>query len=338
MTPKIFIRRVLSALLSSTGIHALLERLYLSDKAFILMYHRIVPMSERLPPHVQPGMVVSATTFEKHVSFLRGRFKIVFLDELMAKVRKGESIGRCCALTFDDGWRDNYSEAFPILKKYAVPATIFLATGYVGTRKTFWTDEVSSCIDRLNIGAMAEVQAPDSVRRFSGELEGLQKKAELFREELIELLKKKSPHDREEILAHLLGDLSVATTERLMLNWEEAGEMAESGLVRFGAHTVHHELLDQLPLQRVREEVQFSRMEIENRLRQKVTTFAYPNGNCSESVRQIVKEYGFDAAVTTRRGYLESGISPLDAPRIGLHEDTCATIPMLRSRVLLQAF
>jgi len=339
MMPKIMLRRILSALLSFSGIHAILEHLRLSDRAFVLMYHRVLSPVGQLPHYVQPGMFVTAATFERQLSYLRNKFEITFLDELVAKARKGERIGRHCALTFDDGWGDNYSEAFPLLKKYGVPATIFLTTGFVGTQRTFWPEEIISCLARLDIGSLTGYQAPQSFIRFAGEIGGV-KRADLetLFEGAIELLKKKSPQDREEILSHLRGAFNGEPPPRQMLNWEEAREMAQSGLVRFGAHTVNHELLDQLPLQMVRDEIYLSRQEIEQRLEQKVTTFAYPNGNHSKAVQQLLVEGGLEAAVTTRKGFVEHGMSFLEIPRIALHEDVSTTIPMLRSKILMQAF
>lgn len=339
MTRKIRIRQIMSALLSFSGIHALLERVYLSDSAFVLMYHRVLSSVGQVPHHVQPGMFVTAATFEKQISYLRDTFEIIFLDDLVAKARKGERIGRYCALTFDDGWGDNYSEAFPLLKKYDVPATIFLSTGFVGTQRTFWVEEISSCLACLHAGSLAGDQGPPSFARFVGEVSGLKRMdLETFLEGSIELLKKKSPHDREEIVTHLKGYLCSEHAPRQMLSWEEVREMSHSGLVRFGAHTVNHELLDQLPLQMARDEIYLSRQEIEQRLEQKVTTFAYPNGNHSKAVQRILVEGGLDAAVTTRKGFLEHGMSFLEIPRIALHEDVSTSIPMLRSKILMQAF
>lgn len=339
MRSKLVLKRFLSNLLSFSGIHGLLEHLRLSEKAFILMYHRVLPATGQLPEYVQPGMFVTTATFEKQISYLRDRFEILFLDEMSAKVKKGEPLGGQCVLTFDDGWLDNYSEAFPLLKKYGVPATIFLATGFVGTNKTFWPEEITSCLAGVDVASLGRDETPSSMLRFAGELDALkQANRETFYEQAIEMMKKKTPDEREEILAFLRTAFSSKVHERQMMNWEEAREMSESGLVRFGAHTVNHELLDQLPLPSVRNEVSISRCEIEQRLRQKVCAFAYPNGNHSRNVRQILEEEGFHTAVTTRKGFLEHGCSGLDFPRIALHEDVSATVPLLRSRILLKQF
>ncbi|ABQ26515.1 polysaccharide deacetylase [Geotalea uraniireducens Rf4] len=339
MTRKIKFRRMVSALLSSSGIHSLLERVCLSDRAFVLMYHRILPSAENQAYYVQPGMFVTTVTFEQQVAYVRDHFEVVFLDDLVKRALKGAHIGRHCALTFDDGWRDNYTEAFPVLERYRVPATIFLSTGFVGTPRTFWPEELCHYLERIDLGTFAGIGAPPSWSRFTGMIGRFKCHGrEWFLDRSIETLKAFAPSDREGILNYLRSMLGAEPVPRQMLSWEEAREMVHSGLVRFGAHTVNHELLDQLPLHRARDEISLSRSEIERRLEQKVTTFAYPNGNHSEAVRRIVEEGGFDAAVTTRKGFLRRGVSFLEIPRIALHEDISTTIPMLRSKILLQAF
>jgi peptidoglycan/xylan/chitin deacetylase (PgdA/CDA1 family) len=123
-----------------------------------------------------------------------------------------------------------------------------------------------------------------------------------------------------------------------MLSWDEAREMSLSGLVRFGSHTVNHEILDQVPLEKARDEITLSREEIEHRLGGTVRTFAYPNGNYSESIRDFLAENGFNAAVTTRKGFLTREMPLMEIPRIAIHEDVSNTIPMFRSRILLRKF
>jgi len=339
MTGKIIVKLMLSNLMSSMGIHSLLERLCFSDKAFILMYHRILTSGGKQPYFIQPGMFVTAATFEKQIDFLKDRFEVVFFEDLVKKMLNGEDIGGFCAITFDDGWRDNYTDAFPILEKYRVPATIFLASGFVGTDRMFWPEEICYYLDRKKINKSACSDAPRSFICFVEEISKCHRcKREMFFDRCIEILKGYSPNEREEILEYFRGILMVEPFPRQMLSWDEAQEMSASGLVRFGAHTVNHEILDQVPLQKAREEIFKSRAEIEHRLGCRVSTFAYPNGNHSESIRLVLAENGFSAAVTTRKGFLGSGMPVMEVPRIAIHEDVSNTIPMFRSRILLRKF
>jgi peptidoglycan/xylan/chitin deacetylase (PgdA/CDA1 family) len=339
MSVKLFIKRILSSAFTISGIQLISEHQIFSDKAFVLMYHRVLASPDKQPLFVQPGMYVSTPSFEKQIAFLKDRFKVLFLDDLVEKIVTGGEIGGCCAITFDDGWRDNYSDAFPVMKKFSLPSTIFLATGFVGSENIFWPDEICLYLDRESANLDNFVGAPPSLVRFCKEISRTRKDtAEWMLENAIGILKEYSPEDRGEILGFLRDNYSGAPVPRQMLNWDEVGEMDASGLVRFGAHTVNHEMLDQVPLKNVIEEITQSREEIERRLGNRVTTFAYPNGNNNECIRRVLAEKGFSAAVTTRKGYLD-GKTPLMAiPRIAMHDDVSNTVPMFRSRILFRRF
>jgi peptidoglycan/xylan/chitin deacetylase (PgdA/CDA1 family) len=335
----ILLKSIISNVFSLTGIFAAIEQHCLNNKAFILMYHRVLKQVDLQRRQVQPGMFVSTNSFVNHIAFLKDRFEVVFLEDLVEKFLNEEDIGGLCAVTFDDGWRDNFTNAFPVLEKYCVPATIFLATGLVGTDRMFWPEELCYYLKRNKVGKSAFDSAPSSYIRFSEEISRYhQCIRETFFDRSIEILKGYSPGDREEVLGYFRGILKADPISRQMLSWDEAREMLSSGLVRFGAHTVNHEILDQIPLQKARDEISKSRADIENNLGGRVSTFAYPNGNYTESIRKILTESGFNAAVTTRKGFLAHGIPLMEIPRIAIHEDVSNTIPMFRSRILLRKF
>lgn len=339
MKGKIIIKRMLSRMLSSSGILSLAERFCFINKAFILMYHRVMASVDNQPCFVQPGMVVTTASFERQIVFLRDRFEIVFFEDLVDKALKGEDIGELCAITFDDGWCDNFTDAFPILEKYRVPATIFLATGFVGTDRMFWPEEICYYLDRNAAGASDPDSGPAAYSSFIRDISGYRHCIrETFFDRSIEILKGYSPSDREEILEYFRSVLKTDPIPRQMLSWDESREMFASGLVRFGAHTVNHEMLDQVSLQKAKDEICKSRKEIEYCLGSNINIFSYPNGNHNESIRNILAENGFNLAVTTRKGFFDRDISLLEIPRIAVHEDVSSSIPMFRSRILSPKF
>ena len=339
MGGKIAVKRILSELLSGAGIHGMLERYRFSDRAFVLMYHRVLDPAERQPCSVQPGMYVTTDTFRDQIGFLKERFEIVFFDDLVQKVLNGEKTGGICAITLDDGWRDNYTNAFPVLGSCRAPATIYLATGYVGTDRTFWPEEVGYYLDRGVADGAAAGGAPEPVVRFLGQIGGYRKCGrDVFLDRCVEILKKYSNAERDEVLGYFRGTAGSGPVPRLMLSWDEAREMLDSGWVRFGAHTVNHEILDRLPPTQAEAEISESRLEIERRLGCRVGSFAYPNGNRNGSIDKRVADSGFVAAVTTDRGFLDRNTPLMEVPRIGVHEDVSSTIPMFRSRILFRKF
>ncbi len=106
----------------------------LKDQLLIIGYHRILPRSHPEYKKMQPGMRVEPEILEMHIQTLKKYFEIIDLNEWIERVKMGKPVPKkACALTFDDGWADNYEYAFPILKKENVPATIFLVSSMVGT-------------------------------------------------------------------------------------------------------------------------------------------------------------------------------------------------------------
>ena len=120
------------------------------------------------------------------------------------------------------------------------------------------------------------------------------------------------------------------------MNWDEAIDMAESEFVSFGAHTVNHEILDQVSFETAEFEILRSCKEIEEKLSNRVCLFAYPNGNFNQTIKKILKRKGLKAAVTTRKALMTASTDILEIPRIGMHEDVGNTIPFFLARILLK--
>jgi peptidoglycan/xylan/chitin deacetylase (PgdA/CDA1 family) len=129
---KFLLRGVIASGLHRSGVLHLHRRWRLRNRAVILMYHRVLKPEER-SSQIHAGMYVLASAFERHHAYLQRSFELVDLDTMLAWL---EGRIRCrrppCAITFDDGWCDNYRNAFPLLRQFGAPATIFLITEQVG--------------------------------------------------------------------------------------------------------------------------------------------------------------------------------------------------------------
>jgi peptidoglycan/xylan/chitin deacetylase (PgdA/CDA1 family) len=340
MSAKIRFRKTVSSFLSAAGILRLLERFRLRDKAFILLYHRVLRPGDEQAGFIQPGMYVYADAFERQIRFLKKHFRVLTLEALIERVRRNEQVGRCCAVTFDDGWRDNYVNAFPVLRKHHVPATIFLATGFIDTERMFWHDELCW---RMGDHGFESAQDADCCSPFaSGVLHEIVDDSHgdkvIFLNSIIEMMKDFSPSERSVVIGRLRSVSPDPKLPRQLLNWDEVLEMSRSGVVQFGAHTVEHEILDRLPIPRIREEIVRSRREIERRLGTRIWTFAYPNGNFDNDIQTILWEHEFSGAVTTRKGFVGRNVRLMEIPRISVHQDICSTVQMFRSRIILERF
>jgi peptidoglycan/xylan/chitin deacetylase (PgdA/CDA1 family) len=132
MMLKSVLRRTVSAAMHYAGLFSLHRRLALRDQAVILLYHQVLA-PDQVPPDVDHGIYVTTDTFDTHLRELRRSYDVVDLDDLLAWREGRRTFSRTpCAITFDDGWADNYTNAFPLLKRYGMPATIFLITSEVG--------------------------------------------------------------------------------------------------------------------------------------------------------------------------------------------------------------
>ena len=303
--------------------------------ATVFMYHRVLLSPVEEPVFVQPGMYVLAETFRSHIRFLKSHFHVLQLSELVDRFDAGKNVDNCCAITFDDGWLDNYVNAFPVLSEYEVPATIFLATGFVGTDHLFWPEEFTFYLKQAEVrSALGQWQNFDKLsKRTAGNCGGT-----AWLDDAIMELKTWPVHEREDALSRLRSFDRADQPQRLLMNWDEAREMQASGLVSFGAHTANHVILDQVTAPHAEEEIVQSQKDIEQNLGISPEFFAYPNGNFTPGVKAILKRHGYRGAVTTRKGWVEKNFDPFEISRIGMHEDVSRSIPLFLARVYLRGF
>lgn len=131
---------VLSCMLYFSGIIGLYKLLRTRSQrhiAVVLMYHRVSDDGN------QPDITVSTRKFERHMSYLAGSFDVVTIDEIVGGYISGRKWEKdVAAVTFDDGFKDNYTDAYPILKKYRIPATVFVATDHIGSDIGLSRDEI----------------------------------------------------------------------------------------------------------------------------------------------------------------------------------------------------
>jgi peptidoglycan/xylan/chitin deacetylase (PgdA/CDA1 family) len=277
------------------------------DVVYVLGLHRILNPEQERQAHSLPGIVMRAATFARLLEFLQQNFRVIALDEFLNGDFEPSRGRPACLITFDDGWRDNYTMAFPLLQQHRLPATIFLATGFIGTRRTFWPEQL--------VRAWQDPALRERIRQRAANAGCTAHKA---LEALIESLKHMPAARREEILQPLAETAGEANGDA-MLSWEEAAEMARAG-VRFGSHTVTHPLLTYEDEATVMRELSISRQQIEAKLQQPVRAFAYPNGDWNPQVRQRVQDAGFACAFTVRSGMHRADDDPLTVRRFLLHE------------------
>jgi peptidoglycan/xylan/chitin deacetylase (PgdA/CDA1 family) len=263
-------------------------------EALIITYHRL---SER-----EGGARISARAFAEQTRYLAAHYTLVPLSRLADCWRRREIPARLAAITIDDGYRDAYEIAFPILRKHRAPATIFVVTEFVDGTAWLWTDK-TRYLTALAAPQSFEIELGE--RRLSLELNGGASRAAAAG--LINAaLKPLSEEVRDALIERLASVLKVKAPQRppseySAINWGQAREMADAG-VEIGSHTLTHPILTGLSDERLREEVGRSRDRIQTALRRKVETFCYPNGDYDPRTRREVARAGYELAVTTEVG------------------------------------
>jgi len=326
---KMTIKNQVAQLCHALGVFKMLRSIH-QNEAFVLAYHRVLPCVEDGNGYVQPGMYVRSDTFRLQMSFLKENFDVLPLTELVDRISNGMEVAKCCSITFDDGWVDNYHHAFPILLDLDLPATVFLATGFIETDRLFWPEEVSHYLASVPVEELME-----QIPLLKDLLDCLVPVATgpLSFDGAIEELKTWAPERRNLLLSSLRSSYPSASASRLLMNWDEIREMRDSGLVSIGAHTKNHVILDQLPLNEAEMEICQSRDEIHAQLGFKPDLFAYPNGNVTTELHEVLNRYGFRGGLTTRKGWFRKVENRFDLPRFCMHEDVSRSLPLFQARL-----
>lgn len=302
----------------------------------ILTYHRTLPKHHPDREYEQPGMVTAPEVLAKHVDAMSAiGAEPIHLNEWLNKRKEGLPLPRLSyAVTFDDGWRDNYQYAYPILLEKNVPATIFLVTKLVDTEKTFWPEQVLKLVTTQAI--------PHAAKEFEWLKPFLphnQPSVPLSLEEADEVIGKLKSLDDQTILSHL-NDLPPIYTDhgdkksgRAILNTDEVNEMASDGLVKYGGHTRHHfrlnRLDDDLALQ---QEIAGCMEDLQVLNYGQIPVFCYPNGDITDRGQSLVKAH-FQAACTTKLGWNTSKQDSYDLHRFNLHDGNSASRLRLLSTI-----
>jgi len=303
------------------------RRIMGQQKIFILMYHRI---DYQAPPFFE--IAINPLTFEKQVLFLRKHFNIVDLNDIDKLAFSKSSKKDTVVLTFDDGYQDNYAYAFPVLKKYRVPATIFLATNFVNTHRLLWYDKLAWILYNSGwIPDMAKLSKHDFAPEIMEKIEHFFMSSCCIRSEILRSIAKKLKpvpiKAREKILNMLAKACKIQkwpnTTERAMLSWEEVREMSVNG-VSFGSHTASHPILSSISISEAKREILKSKKMIEDQIQKPVASFAYPYGgkeDFTDEVKKILIDAEFNYACTTISGPEQFPLnSPLTLKRRGVPE------------------
>jgi peptidoglycan/xylan/chitin deacetylase (PgdA/CDA1 family) len=335
------IRLQTAELLFKFGFLDIIGRRRLKGTAVVLMYHRILDPQQYSHHNSHPGICIKVATFEKQIRFLKKQFRILSLEEFTEHLdRQSPFPDRSCLITFDDGWRDNYQNAIPVLAQYQVPAVIFLSTAFVGSHYWFWQEKLNAILNRLNgnrPGAREIIKkALDRCGLDSNDFISHNKKYRLNIEYLF-LKLKNVPQKTILRFISILENSSPSQDNNIFrgrdfMNWDEIRK-SPSQLISFGSHGVNHSILT-VETDSALEELAVSKSTIESEIGQKVIAFSYPNGNFSDDTIQKVKSCHYQLAFCTKPGYVKAEDDRFSLSRINIHESISKTPGLLYFRIL----
>lgn len=294
----------------------------------VLMYHRVLPKDSPARQNEQPGMYVSPETLDLHLTELKRHFELVHLDDWLRHAKEGQPLPRlACALTFDDGWRDNYEFASPVLVKHQAPATIFLVSSYIGTTQRFWPNRLMDLV-RAEFASPGSIEFPPKLRALIDPVLGQARQRGFIDGEVIDPIVQQALKVGEEEIRALVEAASapaaVLAPGGETLDRAEIAALASTGLIRFGSHTSTHFRLDaRVSTDVLTAEIAQSRVALQEICHQTIDLFCYPSGVTCDAAVSLARDH-YLGAVTTAFGWYAEGSNPYLIPRIGVHEDISA--------------
>jgi peptidoglycan/xylan/chitin deacetylase (PgdA/CDA1 family) len=336
-------REFLARLFGQLGAVNLLERFVAVNRPalVVLTYHRIAERGA--DKFYDPVISASPQSFRAQVMWLKKRMRILTLIELDDRIRAGGSWNEPTALvTFDDGYRDNFDVAAPILKELDIPATFFIPTEFLESPKLPWWDHVAFVIKQTSGRRLLLKRNPrDEMSPIDVKLDSKSREAAVMT--IIRAILDETIADLPWFLEHLTLQAEVTVEAKslgrdLFMSWDQVRQLADTGgCLTVGSHSHSHHDLTKLDAPSQQRELVFSKQLLEKRLGREITAIAYPfgwPGTYTHATRTLAGEAGYRLAFTSRIGVNHPGtLDPLEMNRLGVGSGDSSA--MLRARTAL---
>ena len=299
------------------GVFRLVRAVAPSRQLAILRYHAICgPEGHR---YASPEICISPAAFEDHVRYLASRYRVLPLPEAVAALRSGRSLPpNAVALTFDDGYADNYAAA-ATLARYGVSGTFYITANCLQGGSPFWPAEIRYLVAALP-GPDLSFESMGEVIRLSLATAGERTAAVRT---VTRLLKSRTIPERDRVRNLLRSAAAHPPLPDFMLTWSQVREMRRMGMT-IGAHTLTHPNLPSAGLAAAESEIRGARERLEKETDAPVTMFSYPNGGaevyCTPALERLVADAGYQAATTSRNGFATRSSSPFALERVQVAE------------------
>lgn len=272
---------------------------YWNKRLTVLLYHRVADIHGEAFAEYKPTVSAAPARFAAQMAFVRAHFNPITADALVKSLQGEITLPRRPLLvTFDDGYRDNFDVAFPILQRYGVPALFFLATDYIGEDRAFDWDLAAYA---FHATVKTEARLPLTGLRHWSDRES----KERVMYEWVRSMLRQPGQPRAEAVAALPAALGIRIPKgafaHLCLGWDQVRQMLAAGMA-FGSHTRSHRVLDRLQSEETRAEIGESRRRIQTETGRTVSAFAYPNGVFNPVLEAAAQQAGYQIAFSTHQG------------------------------------
>jgi len=332
-------KQQLARLLGASGGLRLLDAYWGADRLTVLAYHRVMEVHPRA---FAPNISATPALFDAEMAFVSQHFNVIGLPTLQAHLTHHTPLPpRPLLITFDDGYRDVYTNAFPILKKHGLPAVVFVVTSRMDNPAPLWWDVCAHTFHdtertQANLPLVGQQSLSTTAERHTA------------RDAFIEQAKRLPHAQKETAIASLQSTLGTPQppTEPLFVDWGQLREMGEHGVVA-QPHTVDHPILTRIPIAEAHQQLAVSGDAVQAQTGQAPIAFAYPNGGHDDYNTQIIEalqQLDYRVAFTLRPGPMRAhhlACHPFEIRRVFLsYRDTLEIfkmkvmgLPALLSRV-----
>ena len=291
--------QLLARTLKTAGGLQLLDRYWGKNRLTVLAHHRITNPHARDFVGFTANVSATPEAFEQQIEWVSQQFNVISLQTLRAHIVDGQPLPEHPLLiTFDDGYMDNYTNALPVLKKYGLPAVIFIVTGSMTNPAPLWWDV---CAESFRQTTQTRADLPLIGQQVFATAEAKQ----VVEREMIEALKRIPEHEKRTQVEALQSVLDVTLPDvPMFFGWKQVQELVDNGIA-CQPHTVSHPILTRIPEDEMRRQIVESRQHVLENSQQEVIAFAYPNGTTADyspAAMQTLKDCGYDMAFTLTAG------------------------------------
>jgi peptidoglycan/xylan/chitin deacetylase (PgdA/CDA1 family) len=291
----------------------------IKNELSILLYHGV---SNLIPKGIEnaSNKHISQNAFHKQMSYIKKHCNLLSMDDVLECLCIGKFPEKSVAITFDDGFKNNYSVAAPILDELQLPATFYFCSGIINTDRMFWVDEIEDCINRSKVKHI-DISLGNRIQKFS--LENNNSKLEALIK-IKDYCKKQGSDITSVLIKELQGKTQIvpsveSSDNYKKMNWKEVCEMDRNKLFIIGGHSMYHDILTALSDEQMREDVETSIEVMENKLGHKITHYSYPEGqkhHYSNKVISVLKSKGIKCSPSAVCGLNDVTENPFHLKRI----------------------